>query len=61
MIDQCYPIEYAGLSDIIYVIDTGKNSGTMSTVKAAERYGKIVRKIDVPVKEEERKNKDDYQ
>ena len=51
----------AGLSDIIYVIDTGKNSGTASTVNAAERYGKIIRKIDVPVKGEERKNKDDYQ
>ena len=50
----------AGLSDIIYVIDTGKNSGTASTVKAGKRYGKIIRKIDVPVKGEERK-KDDYQ
>ena len=32
----------AGLSDILYVIDTGKNSGTKTTVQAAERYGKVV-------------------
>lgn len=32
----------AGLSDILYVIDTGKNSGTKTTIQAAERYGKEV-------------------
>ena len=47
----------AGLSDIIYVIDTGKNSGTASTVEAGEKYGKIIKKIDVPVKWEERKKR----
>lgn len=36
----------AGLSDILYVIDVGNNSGTETTVKAAERYGKIIRKVD---------------
>ena len=32
----------AGLSDIIYVIDTTKNSGTETTVKAARKYGKKI-------------------
>ncbi|MGN0484772.1 MAG: DNA-processing protein DprA, partial [Lachnospiraceae bacterium] len=32
----------AGLSDILYVIDTGKNSGTKTTVEAAERYKREV-------------------
>lgn len=32
----------AGLSDILYVIDTGKNSGTRTTIQAAERYGKTI-------------------
>ena len=33
----------AGLSDILYVIDTCKNSGTKTTIQAAERYGKEIR------------------
>ena len=32
----------AGLSDVLYVIDAGKNSGTKTTVEAAERYGKQI-------------------
>ncbi len=32
----------AGLADILYVIDTGKRSGTETTIKAAERYGKKI-------------------
>ena len=36
----------AGLSDILYVIDAGKKSGTRTTIQAAKRYGKIIREID---------------
>ncbi|MGN1158247.1 MAG: DNA-processing protein DprA [Agathobacter sp.] len=32
----------AGLSDILYVIDTGKKSGTKTTIQAAARYGKEI-------------------
>lgn len=32
----------AGLSDILYVIETGKNSGSKTTVKAAEKYQKEI-------------------
>lgn len=32
----------AGLSDILYVIDIGKSSGTKTTIQAAERYGKTI-------------------
>ena len=32
----------AGLSDELYVIDAGRNSGTKSTVKAAEKYERTV-------------------
>ena len=35
----------AGLSETLYVIDTGKNSGTKTTIQAAERYGKTIRKF----------------
>ena len=35
-------ISIAGLSDVLYVIDAGKNSGTKTTVEAAERYGKQI-------------------
>lgn len=34
----------AGLSDVLYVIETGKNSGTKTTIQAAERYGKEIYK-----------------
>ena len=35
----------AGLSDVVYVVDAGGTSGTRSTIKAAERYGKQFNKI----------------
>lgn len=37
----------AGLSDILYIINVGNRSGTETTIKAAERYGKIIRKVEV--------------
>lgn len=36
----------AGLSDVLYVIDAGKKSGTKTTIQAAKRYGKVIREID---------------
>lgn len=33
----------AALSDMVYVIDTGRHSGTDTTVAACEKYGRIVR------------------
>ena len=35
----------AGLSDVLYVIDAGAKSGTNTTIKAAQRYGKEIRDI----------------
>ena len=32
----------AGLSDVLYVIDTRKNSGTQTTIQAAKKYGKEI-------------------
>lgn len=35
----------AGLSDTLYVVDTGVRSGTETTIRAAQKYGKRVEKI----------------
>lgn len=37
----------AALSDIVYVVDTGRKSGTFSTVAACKKYNRKVRMIDV--------------
>ena len=37
----------AALSDMVYVIDTGRKSGTLSTVAACRKYNRNVRMIDV--------------
>ena len=37
-IDQCYPMEHM----VLYVIDAGAKSGTNTTIKAAQRYGKEI-------------------
>ncbi|MBR5360386.1 MAG: DNA-processing protein DprA [Lachnospiraceae bacterium] len=32
----------AALSDVLYVVDAGRNSGTVTTVESAEKYGRTV-------------------
>ena len=32
----------AALSDVLYVVDAGRNSGTLTTVKSAVKYGRNV-------------------
>ena len=36
----------AGLSNVVYIVDAGSKSGTESTIEAAQRYGKLVDKIE---------------
>ena len=41
----------AGLSDTVYVVDVGRNSGTETTVDYCKRYGREIVQTDAYLKE----------